>query len=121
MLSNACETRNAASFPLHLPAWSWATECLGTLHAAASFHPGIFFVLQVPNDDPMLGSGTSLPGGEAAPEGEEAELTEEQIAKNKEAEEAFKVRGIWPIACIQHASNGHHRFVSVVEAHRSIC
>lgn len=105
---------------LHLPTWSWATVFLGTLHAA-TFHPSIFFVLQVPNDDPMLGHGTSLPGEEAAPEGEEAELTEEQIAKNKEAEEAFKVPGIWPVVCSQHASNGHHRFMSVEDAHKSIC
>lgn len=51
-----------------------------------------FFVQQVPNDDPLTGNGTSLPDGAGMVEGEEAELTEEQIAKNKEAEEAFKVQ-----------------------------
>ncbi len=50
-----------------------------------------FFVQQVPNDDPLTGNGTSLPDGAGMLEGEDAELTEEQIAKNKEAEEAFKV------------------------------
>lgn len=45
---------------------------------------------QVPNDDPMLGNGTSAPDGDLELD-EDAELTEEQIEKRKEAEESFKV------------------------------
>lgn len=41
-------------------------------------------------------------------EGEEAELTEEQIAKNKEAEEAFKVQAsCFDVACVDNASMQH--------------
>lgn len=41
-------------------------------------------------------------------EGEDAELTEEQIAKNKEAEEAFKVQtSCFVIACVENASMQH--------------
>lgn len=45
---------------------------------------------QVPNDDPLLGDGTSAPDGEIDL-GEDAEETEEQSEKRKEAEESFKV------------------------------
>lgn len=53
-------------------------------------------ILQVPNNDPMQGNGTSLPDSGAAvdtalDDGNTTERTEEQIQKSKEAEEAFKV------------------------------
>ena len=59
---------------------------------AVMVYMGFFGVQQVTNDDPLSGSCTSLPDGAGTLKGEDAELTEEQIAKNKEAEEAFKVQ-----------------------------
>ncbi len=74
---------------------------------AVRVHIG-FFVQQVPNDDPLTGNGTSLPDGAGMVEGEDAELTEEQIAKNKEAEEAFKVYlSCSVIACVDAARMQH--------------
>lgn len=56
----------------------------------------------------MTGNGTSLPDGASKLEGEDAELTEEQIAKNKEAEEAFKVQAsCFATACVDNASMQH--------------
>ena len=52
---------------------------------------------QVPDDDALLGNGTSAPDGETALDGaQDAELTQEQSEKTKEAEESFKVRSIVP-------------------------
>ena len=45
---------------------------------------------QVPVDDPLVGEGTSAPDGDVALD-EDADETEEQREKRKEAEESFKV------------------------------
>ena len=45
---------------------------------------------QVPVDDPLVGRGTSAPDGDIALE-EDADETQEQSEKRKEAEESFKV------------------------------
>ena len=53
---------------------------------------------QVPNDDPMLGNGTSAPDGDLELD-EDAELTEKQVEQRKQAEESFKViigHLLWP-------------------------
>lgn len=50
---------------------------------------------QVPDDDALLGNGTSAPDGELALDGaQDAELTQEQSEKTKEAEESFKVASV---------------------------
>lgn len=45
--------------------------------------------VQIPDDDALLGNGTSAPDGGIALD--DTEPTEEQVEKRKEAEESFKV------------------------------
>jgi len=63
----------------------------------------------------LSGKGTSLPDVAGMLEGEDAELTQEQIAKNKEAEEAFKVQAsCFAIACGDNASMQHALHACVI-------
>ncbi len=104
----SCKTRGSPAFIFPPGCLCHALQVYGAPCTASSHGIHWLFVQQVPNDDPLTGNGTSLPDGGGMLQGADAELTEEQIAKNKEAEEAFKVQASpFAVACVDNASMQH--------------